>query len=376
MQQGIINMKTSSVLMSILSPLVLLLALTVTGLSGCAITNDMKSSDDKKNTKLVNSIDTIERPIIGGISQGILIRGTNTENPVLLYVHGGPGRPAYPLLHKSKDWQKIESLFTVAYWDQLGSGMSNPQDLDASIVNLERLIEDTAEVTNYLKKKFGKRKVYLLGHSWGSMLGSFAVKRYPELFHAYIGVGQTGNQLESEKETLAWLNLEAARRQDKDTLKILSELHFPLGLDTKEWLDYLIINRPLVSKYMGAWYMNPPNYDDYTNVMSTLPYYTESEREKNLSVFMTNVLKMWSTFLKKDLSTFVPEQAVPVYIVQGTNDYTTTFNQAKIYFDNLRAPEKKFYAIEEAAHWPHVEQYDEFERIVKRDILKIKDITK
>lgn len=350
-----------------------MLMLFVTALTGCGRLGEVSETPVAQSPEQANSIATVERPVIGGIPQGIVIRGSSLDNPVLLYVHGGPGRPSYPTLHEKDQWRQLESLFTIAYWDQRGTGMSNPPNLDVSTITLDRLVEDAAEVVRFLKTKFSKEKIYLLGHSWGSMLGSFTVQRHPELFHAYIGVGQTGNQADSERETLAWLNTEANHQEDKEALEKLSGLRLPQRLDAKEWVDYLVVNRSLVRQYRGAWYTGAVSNDDYSRVMAALPHYTEREHMNNIDAFIATLLQLWPTFVATDLNIAVAEQSVPVYIFQGRQDYQTTYHQAKIYFDNLRAPEKKFYTFEDAAHWPHVEQYDDFERIVKRDILKVID---
>lgn len=366
-------MNNRKVRMALRARLSFQLLLVVTVLAGCGKSAAAQAEADEQTHDQAMPGATVERPLIGGIPQGIVIRGSRSDNPVLLYVHGGPGRPVYPTLHDREPWRQLESLFTIAYWDQRGTGMSNPADLDLSTLNLDRLVEDAAEVAGFLKARFGKEKIYLLGHSWGSMLGSFTVQRHPELFHAYIGVGQAGNQAESERETLAWLQENATKRVDKDTLHKLSGLHLPQGLDAQAWIDYLVVNRALVSQYRGAWYTGAFSNEDYTRVMASLPHYTEREHKHNIETFIATLLQLWPTFVGTDLNTAVSEQTVPVYIFQGTQDYQTTYRQAKIYFDNLRAPEKRFYTFTQAAHWPHIEQYDDFERIVKRDILMMTD---
>ncbi len=312
---------------------------------------------------------TEERRMIGGILQGIVIRGSRATNPVLLYVHGGPGRPAYPALYNEAQWSKLEELFTIAYWDQRGTGMSNPPDLDISSINLDRLVEDAVEVADHLRAKFGKEKIYLLGHSWGSVLGSHTAMRHPDRFHAYIGVGQSSNQALSEAETLAWLK---ARREETSDLQIrasIDKLRLPQTSAVGSWLEYLVVNRPLVHHFRGARYDRVAAADEYARAMADLPHYTQRERDLNELALRVSLERLWPQIIETDLSHTVPQQTIPVFIFQGKHDYQTTHRQARGYFDNLRAPLKRFYSFEQAAHWPHVSQYEDFERIVRRDIL-------
>ncbi|WP_188109535.1 alpha/beta fold hydrolase [Pseudohalioglobus sediminis] len=311
----------------------------------------------------------VERPVIGGIPQGIVIRGNNASNPVLLYLHGGPGRPVYPALYDDAQWSRIENLFTVAYWDQRGTGMSNPPDLDVSSINLDSLVEDTAAVASYLRSKFDKEKIYLLGHSWGSVLGSHTAFLHPQLFHAYIGVGQSSNQARSEAETLAWLKSRREQAADENITAAIDQLRLPQTAAVGSWLEYLAINRPLVHYFRGARYDKVVGADEYVKAMAALPHYTKRERDINELALRVSLEQLWLQIIATDLSVTVPRQSIPVFIFQGVHDYQTTYRQARVYFDNLQAPTKRFYRFEQAAHWPHVEQYDDFERIVRRDIL-------
>ena len=132
---------------------------------------------------------------IGGVDQGMFIKSKNKENPVLLYLHGGI--PDYFLTRKYPTG--LEDCFTVVWWDQRGFGLSYSANIPADTKNLDQMISDTKEVTNYLCTRFGKEKIYLMGRSGGSYIGIQAAARFPELYHAYIGVGQMSDQFKSEK---------------------------------------------------------------------------------------------------------------------------------------------------------------------------------
>ena len=145
-------------------------------------------------------IDCFEDVEIGGIKQALYFRGENLDNPVILHLHGGPGSPQMPFLH---DYQyPLEEHFTIVHWDQRNAGktffLNNPDEIVKDL-SFEQVLNDAYEVTNYVRMKLSKDKIILLGHSWGTVLGSALVQTYPQLFSVYIGVGQAVNMREGEQ---------------------------------------------------------------------------------------------------------------------------------------------------------------------------------
>ena len=137
---------------------------------------------------------------INGVEQGMFIRSRDAAHPVLLYLHGGPGMPTYFLNRKYPTG--LEEDFTAVWWEQRGAGLSYNPKIPPETMTVEQFIADTLAVTDYLRSRFGKEKIYLMGHSWGSFIGIQAAARAPERYCAYIGVAQMTNQLQSE--TLAY----------------------------------------------------------------------------------------------------------------------------------------------------------------------------
>ena len=132
---------------------------------------------------------------INGVQQGMFIKSKNAMNPVLLYLHGG--MPDYFLTQHYPTG--LEDYFTLVWWEQRGSGLSYSPNIPRETMTLEQMISDTLEVTNYVRRRFGKEKIYLMGHSGGTFIAIQAAARAPELYSAYIGVAQMSNQLKSEK---------------------------------------------------------------------------------------------------------------------------------------------------------------------------------
>lgn len=150
---------------------------------------------DENGNPLVGSISEKIYININGVEQGMFIQSKNVKNPVLLYLHGG--LPFYFLTKKYPTG--LEDYFTIVWWEQRGSGLSFNTNIPLESMTLEQMMSDTKEVTNYLRKRFGQDKIYLMSHSGGTFIGIQVAVQMPELYHAYIGVAQMTDQLKSEK---------------------------------------------------------------------------------------------------------------------------------------------------------------------------------
>src|SRR5690606_1473130 len=161
-------------------------------------------------------VERLEKIRIGGIDQWVSIRGNDRRNPVLLMLHGGPGWVSMPTSwYFQRGW---EEYFTVVQWDQRGAGktyVENDPEKIAPTMTRERMVEDTVEMVAWLRREFGKDRIFVLGQSWGSYLGLELAQRKPQWLHAYIGIGQVTNAPESERRGWAW-TLEQARRAGND----------------------------------------------------------------------------------------------------------------------------------------------------------------
>lgn len=185
---------------------------------------------------------------INGIKQGMFIRGENPQNPVILYLHGGPGTPMLQFITYLEKEERLEKYFTVCYWDQRGSGMTYNRSTDPATLTVAQMVEDTRAVTEYLKSRFGQNKIYLVGHSWGSYLGVKAIEKYPEYYLAYIGIGQVTNQLESERLAYDFMLNHAKEINDQRVIKKLRE--YDPYADCFPQLDYLVKSRTkMLNKY-------------------------------------------------------------------------------------------------------------------------------
>jgi pimeloyl-ACP methyl ester carboxylesterase len=318
---------------------------------------------DKNGNPLEGSISEKIFLTIGGVEQGMFIKSKNKENPVLLYLHGGI--PDYFLTQKYPT--HLEDYFTVVWWEQRGSGLSYNTNIPAETMNLNQLISDTHELSNYLRNRFGKEKIYLMGRSGGSYIGIQAAARAPELYHAYIGVGQMSDHLISERlaydyilkkyrETEDWKmvgKLEASPVTDvipHGYLKLRDETMHSLGIGTTRDMNSIITGVFIPSLICR----------DYT-----------LKEKFNLwrGKAQSGVHPLWDIIITTDLTRQVNQIKIPVYFLHGIYDYTVSYTLAKQYFESLQAPVKGFYTFENSAHSPIFEEPEKLKEIIQQDVL-------
>ena len=174
---------------------------------------------DKNGKVIAGSISEKIYVNVNMVKQGMFIESENKNNPVLLFLHGGPGMPEYFLAEKYMTG--LEDNFTVCYWEQRGSGLSYSKNTSSNSETTEQLISDTLTVTNYLRNRFGQQKIYLMGHSWGTYLGIQAAARAPQLYKAYIGIGQVSQQRESEIQAYQFMLGQYTATEDGTMVKKL-----------------------------------------------------------------------------------------------------------------------------------------------------------
>jgi pimeloyl-ACP methyl ester carboxylesterase len=324
---------------------------------------------DEHGAVLEGSISAKVRVDINGVQQGMVIRGGDVTNPVLLVVHGGPGMPDYFL---TRDYPiDIEDLVTVVWWDQRGTARSYHSDIPAASMTAEQFIEDTLAVTDHLRERFGQDKIYLLGHSWGSLIGIRAVARSPERFEAYIGMGQITNQLRSEK--LAYDHLLAEYRRRGDTRMVRDLEAVPVTLEGGPSPEYVRMLRDKAMHRLGV-----GTTHDMDSVITGIflaslrfPEYTVREKwDLWRGRFFSRRFRLWEDeVLRADMPRQVPRLEVPAYFFAGAYDYTCVTSLVEDYYDALDAPAKGFYLFENSAHSPLLEEPQQARRILQDDIL-------
>lgn len=308
------------------------------------------------STKGVSELKKLE---LGGMDQYILLRGMDITNPVLLWLHGGPGAAQMPLAHALD--RELEKEYIVVHWDQRGAGKSNHSEFDKQTMAFDRFKSDALELIHYLKNRFGEEKVFLLGHSWGSQLGIELAAQYPQELHAYIGVSQVVDNHRGYEIGYEWLIRQINESGSQDDLRRLEELGDPPYTEHGKHVAFA----RMIGDYGGnfdvsmtrlAWMaLRAPEYSfrDY------LRWFNGANRGSG---------PMWDTVYATHVNLMekIPSLEIPVFFLTGENDYNTPMKLVKEYHNLLDAPCKKVIVFDNSAHTPFLGENEAFNRTVIR----------
>jgi pimeloyl-ACP methyl ester carboxylesterase len=316
---------------------------------------------EKRAITSPHGIDSLEAVQIGGIDQWIEVRGQNLDNPILLFIHGGPGIAFIPLAGAFQDpW---EQHFTLVQWDQRGAGKtyaSNDRELQRKTMNIPQMEQDTLEVTNYLRKRFGKEKIFVVGHSWGTILGLWMAHEHPELIYAYVGVGQFVDFEQNEK--VAYQNALQQARQRHNELAIRdleSIVPYPTS-DADQKKEQVARN------WEGRLLGPPPNGISFTNGGRLLtdifsaPEYSLVDDVGFLRGMSLSLDTFFPQVTKVDLTKLGLEFHVPIFFFEGRYDQYCPSSLIWDYSQEIKAPHKEFVWFEKSGHFPFFEEQQKF----------------
>lgn len=280
---------------------------------------------------------------LGGIDQWIWIAGEHKDNPVLLVVHGGPGDVQWPEERRYKSW---EGAFTVVLWDQRGAGHTYGRyGAGTPDMTVRRFAGDGVELARYLCRSLGKRKIIVLGHSWGTMVAIRMVQMAPELFAAYVGTGQV---TDSRAMGLAQYRMILAKaHEDHDTaeLKALRALGRADPADANQYFGYM--------KYLST-VMAPSDQAWLKSLRAGLPALEASHPKETrdlLDGMRFSGSQLWKYEIKEDLPETARKIDTPFFVIEGSHDVMTPTSLAVNYFNRVHAPYKKLVLIPHAGHF-------------------------
>lgn len=303
---------------------------------------------------------------INGTRQGMFLKSQDTTKPVLLFLHGGPGSPeividqAFPT--------RLDELFTVCWWEQRGAGLSFKASLPAETMTLDQFIDDTIAVTHFLRQRFGQEKIYVLGHSWGSLLGVLVASRAPELFHAYIGTGQVVRQAESERLAYNYMIDEFRAKGDSAMLRRL-ERH-PINDDAAIDMSYMMLRTAAMDRLGIGAMRQRLSMGRFARLILRFRGYTLREKLNMVRGSQFSIHWLLRALLEADVPARVPRLEIPAYILQGVYDYQVSYALARDYAQALEAPVKGFYSFTDSAHSPVFEQPELARNILREDVLR------
>lgn len=303
-------------------------------------------------------VERLEKVRIGGIEQWVSIRGADQRNPVLLLIHGGPGYVSMPMSWWfARGW---EEYFTVVQWDQRGAGKTyllNDPAAVAPTLTLERMVADAEEMTTWVRKEFGKKRIFVVGHSWGSYLGLELAQRHPEWLHAYIGVGQLTNGPENERRGFTFA-LDAARRAGNPLAVRELEAIAPYFARQPSPLRDIFIQRKWLDYYGGVMAYRQGNSAE-TDLASLSPDYSAEEISRVWEGNEFGESYLLGQVLSLDL-TAVRKLDCPLIVFAGRHDVNVNSELAADWFAKVKAPSKQFVWFEHSAHLPMTEEPGKF----------------
>lgn len=312
-----------------------------------------------------NGIDSLEKIRLGGIEQWILIRGWERSNPVLLHLHGGPGS-ADIAIARFFDTELVKH-FVVVHWDQRGAGKSYSPDIPRESMTREQFVSDIRDLTDMLRKRFNVPKIYLVGHSWGSEIGALAVARYPELFYAYVGVGQVVEDSQQERISYEFVLDKARETGNQEALGELQEIGQPPYDDVSE----LLIQRKWLERFGGVSRSDKTEFRALIRMGLSSPDYTLFDAIRFFRGQSFSSACLWEESQNTNLFEQVPRIEVPVYFFTGRYDYNSPFEETERYYKALDAPQGKHLIwFENAAHMLPYEVPDEYADALVNRVLK------
>ena len=312
---------------------------------------------------LPGSVAELIRVEVGGHDLSMMVRGQSTQKPVLLFLAGGPGGTELGAMRHHG--QALERDFVVVTLDQRGTGKSVDQLEPTSTLTLDRAVADTIEVTNYLRDRFRQDKIYLLGQSWGTILGVLAVQQQPGLFTAFIGAGQMVSPVETDRiiyqDTLAW----ARERANTDLVATLTKIGPP---PYQDMLNY----EPVLSSVPEVYPYDHTRNAEGRGEMGEgifVGEYSLIDKVHNFGGFLDSFTVMYPQLQDIDFRTDAASLDVPVYLFQGAHEARGRAELADQWFAMLDAPSKQRTIADTSGHRPLWEQPQQFHDFMTNTVL-------
>jgi pimeloyl-ACP methyl ester carboxylesterase len=285
-----------------------------------------------------NGIDEARYVQVGGIEQWITIRGYDRGNPIVLLLHGGPGDATNPWGYAGfRSWLR---QFTVVQWDQRGAGRTLGRNGPAlgPTITIERMVQDGIELTELLRDSLKQQKMILVGHSWGSILGLLMVKARPDLFHAFVGSGQVADPSRTYSVAYEDLLNKAETLGDSSALRELEEVGPPPYPDGRGYG----VQRKWSNRFEGADFF----LSSTLGFALSAPRYTLRDVNEWIDGQILSAERLVPRTSTLDPRVLEGEFAVPIFVIQGAEDFTTPPSLARSLVDSIRAPHKAFVTID------------------------------
>ncbi len=280
---------------------------------------------------------------LGGEKQYVEMTGESDTNPVMLFIHGGPGWPQTPMLRYFNS--SLAKYFTLVTWDQRGCGLSYLHDSMPPNMSLEQIVADAHELTLKLKAQFKQEKIYLVGYSWGSIVGINLAQKYPGDYLAYVGAAQVINMRKGMEITQEWIRQQALAEKNDSVLQVLAKLKAKDPALCKSEMECFLIQYGLLTKYKGNIFSDSSE----KLVAKAQGLYEDYKKYDYYKGFIYSSTKLEKDMFSTDLSG-VGQLDIPVYLLEGRHDWNVPAVLADEWLKRLKTPKKEIVWFELSSH--------------------------
>jgi pimeloyl-ACP methyl ester carboxylesterase len=318
---------------------------------------------------LPKSIASLEKVKLGGVDQWLIVRGQDVDNPVLLFLSGGPGASeAGRVLRFNK---ALEKNFVMVIWEQRGCAKSYPARRPQADLTVERYTADVIELSEMLRKRFDEQKIYLVGHSWGTIIGARAAHQRPDLFHAYIGTAQMVDVRETDQIIYEMVLEHSQKTGDAQFVAKLKEQGPPPYTGKSPIKPYATLFGREYAIYEVPNIKNPVYRAEGDAIMLMLqqPEYGWLDRLNYLLGMATTFNAVYPQLQEIDFRENLTEFDLPVYLVLGRHDMNNPMEIPEAYFKLIQAPSKELYIFEDSGHGMIWEEAERFHDLLVNTVL-------
>lgn len=314
----------------------------------------------ENGAELQGSISSLEKVKLGGVDQWLIIRGYDANKPVLLFLSGGPGASEAGRVLKFN--QELEKHFVVVIWEQRGCGKSYPSIHPKAELTIDQYVSDLIELTNNLRTRFDEEKIYLVGHSWGTIIGAMAAQQRPDLYYAYVGTSQMVDVLETDQLIYDVVMEYSVNHGDQKFANTLEKQGKPpyfgrnpiQSYSTLFGREYAIFEVPNIKNEEYR------RNGDAILLMLKQPEYGWMDKIYYLLGMVNTFNIVYPQLQATDFRVDATHYDLPVYMVLGRNDMNNPSEIPEAYFNLIDAPQKQLFYFEDSGHgmiWEEAEKY-------------------
>ncbi|PTX11417.1 pimeloyl-ACP methyl ester carboxylesterase [Pontibacter mucosus] len=285
---------------------------------------------------------------VGGVQHAVYVRGKDKENPIILFVHGGPASPLSPVMWTFQG--PMEEYFTFVNYDQRASGRTYTLNDTAQLgktLFIDQYVTDAIALAEHVREKYGKRKLILMGHSWGTIISMKAALQRPDLFYAYVGIGQVINTVKNEEISFAYALRVASEEKNEEALKELTSIA-PYPGDKPLTRERIVLARKWPQYYGGLSAYRTDSRQFFAAPLLS-PEYTRQEVSAINQGSLFTLEKVLPEFLEVNFDG-IKSFPIPVFMFMGRHDYTTPSEPTAQWLAQVKAPKKQAIWFEHAAH--------------------------